>query len=86
MAEDRVSIPLTLDSPSVLSSRLANLESPAEMYTLMWPVPNSRPWAAVGEEWMRSFTAAAERADRLVIDHDPPRSITTRTSGPEAEN
>ncbi|MFD7763603.1 hypothetical protein [Streptomyces microflavus] len=58
--EDRVGIPLTLDSLAIPSSRLAHLESPAEMYTFMKLVPNNRPWTVADEEWLQSFSRQDE--------------------------
>ncbi|MFD3815148.1 hypothetical protein ACFWRZ_08780 [Streptomyces rubiginosohelvolus] len=53
--EDRVSVPLTLDSPAIPSSSLAHLESPAEMYTIMRLVPNSMPVPDDMDEWIAAF-------------------------------
>lgn len=83
--QDRVGIPLTLDASQLPASRLARLESPAELYPLMRPVPNSRPWTAAEEEWFRSFSIVAPRGGMTTVtDHDAQGSATAWSHGPEA--
>ncbi|MEU0857517.1 hypothetical protein ABZ352_19040 [Streptomyces griseofuscus] len=72
----------TFDSPAIPSSRLGRMESPVETYAIMRPVPNSRPWTAADDEWVRSFARPAQRGEESAVVIAPPavRGSTGKTS------
>ncbi|MEU1221354.1 hypothetical protein [Streptomyces microflavus] len=76
---DRVRI-ATFDSPAIPSSRLGHVESPVELYTIMKPLPNSRPWTPADEEWVQTFKLNVERGgdekSTAMVGLDPQPSAT----------